>query len=87
MESKKPLSPFQEVHKKAQEALDHAREVRKKDAELRKNKAEEEAIREGSTVPKRKLRIVRRVKYIPVAAVRCAQMRARGREPSRCANR
>jgi hypothetical protein len=47
MESKKPLSPFQEVHKKAQEALDHAREVRKKDAELRKKKAEEEAIREG----------------------------------------
>lgn len=47
MESKKPLSPFQEVHKKVQEALDHAREVREKDANLRKKKAKEEAVREG----------------------------------------
>ena len=47
MQSKKPLSPFQEVHKKVQEALDHAREIREKDAERRKKKAEEEAVREG----------------------------------------
>jgi hypothetical protein len=47
MESKKPLSPFQEVHKKVQEALAHAREVREKEDELRKKKAKEEAIREG----------------------------------------
>jgi len=47
MESEKPLSPFQEVHKKVQEAVDHAREVREKEAELRKKKAEEEAVREG----------------------------------------
>jgi len=47
MESKKPLSPFQVVHKKVQEALDHAREIREKDADLRKKKAKEEAVREG----------------------------------------
>jgi|SRR5271167_1914078 len=55
MESKKPLSPFQEVHKKVQDALDHAREVRERDAELRKKRAEEESVREGSTVPNSKL--------------------------------
>jgi hypothetical protein len=47
MEIKKALSPFQEVHKRIQEALDHSREVREREAELRKKKAEEEAVREG----------------------------------------
>ena len=47
MESKKPLNPFEDVHKKAQDAIDHAREVREKEAELRKKKAEEKAVREG----------------------------------------
>ena len=47
METEKPLSPFQEVHKRIQEALGHSREVREREAELRKKKAEEEAVREG----------------------------------------
>ncbi len=54
MESKKPTNPFQEVHKQVQERVDRAREVRQKDGELRRKKADEEAVREGfdrSTVP------------------------------------
>jgi hypothetical protein len=47
MESKKPINPFQDVHEKAQEAIDHAREVREKEAGLRKKKAEKKAVREG----------------------------------------
>ena len=47
MESKKPLNQFQEVHKKVREALDRTREVQGKDAELRKKKAEEKAVREA----------------------------------------
>jgi hypothetical protein len=47
MESKKPLNQFQEVHKKVREVLDRAREVQGKDAELRKKRAEEEAVPEG----------------------------------------
>ena len=59
MENKKPLSTFREVHHKVQEALSHAREVREKDAELRKKRAEEEVLREGfDRVSKRRLRIV-----------------------------
>jgi hypothetical protein len=46
MENSKPLSPFQEVHKKVQEALAHARQIREKEADLRKKRAEQEAIRE-----------------------------------------
>ncbi|MGB8772405.1 MAG: hypothetical protein WCC92_22535 [Candidatus Korobacteraceae bacterium] len=47
MENKKSLNQFQEVHKQVQERLERAREVQKKDAALRKDKAEDEAIREG----------------------------------------
>ena len=61
MENKKPLSTFREVHRKVQEALSHAREVREKDAELRKKRAEEEVLREEfDRVSKRRLRIVRK---------------------------
>jgi hypothetical protein len=55
MEYKKPSNPFEDVHKKAQDAIEHAREVREKEAELRRKKAEEGAIREGSRVPDPKL--------------------------------
>jgi hypothetical protein len=47
MENNQPLSPFQEVHKKIQEARDHIREVGEKDAERRKKTTEAEAVREG----------------------------------------
>jgi hypothetical protein len=47
MENKKPLNPFQEVHKRAREAADRAREIRERDSELGKKKVAEEAIREG----------------------------------------
>jgi hypothetical protein len=47
MENETPLSPFQEVHKRIQEARDHARVRREEEASLRKKKAEEEATREG----------------------------------------
>jgi hypothetical protein len=47
MDNEKPINQFQEVHKKVKERLDRAREVREKDSEVRKEKAEEEAIREG----------------------------------------
>jgi hypothetical protein len=47
MDNEKPLNQFQEVHKKVQEARDRARLVREKDSELRKERAEDEAVREG----------------------------------------
>jgi hypothetical protein len=47
MDNEKPLNQFQEVHKKVKERLDRARDAREKDSEVRKEKAEEEAIREG----------------------------------------
>jgi|SRR5208282_6910238 len=59
MASKKYVNPFQDVHEKAQAAIDHARRVREEEAERRKKNAEEEAAREN-VVPRRKLRIVRR---------------------------
>jgi hypothetical protein len=47
MESEKRVNRFEEVHKKAQDAIAHARQIREKDAELRKKEAEDEAVREG----------------------------------------
>jgi hypothetical protein len=47
MESKRRLNWFEEVHKRAQDAIAHARQIREKDAELRKKEAENEAVREG----------------------------------------
>ena len=47
MDIEKPRNQFQEVHKKVQERLDRAREARERDSGIRKEKAEEEAVREG----------------------------------------
>ena len=47
MDNEKPLNQFQEVHKRVQERLARDREVQVKDSELRKKRAEEEAVREG----------------------------------------
>lgn len=47
MENQKPLNQFEEVHKKVQERLERTREAQEKDAAVRKNKAEDEAVREG----------------------------------------
>ena len=47
MEIKKSENPFQDPHKKAQDAIDHAREIReKKIAELGKKNAEKKTIPE-----------------------------------------
>jgi hypothetical protein len=54
MDNEKPLNAFQEVHKRAREAVNRVREIREKDSELRKKKVAEEAVREGfdrSTIP------------------------------------
>lgn len=55
MDNEKPLNPFQEVHKRAREAADRAREVREKDSTIRQKRAEEEAVREGFDRPSSKL--------------------------------
>jgi hypothetical protein len=47
MDNEKPLNQFQEVHKKVKERLDRARDAREKDSEVRKEKADYEAICEG----------------------------------------
>ncbi|MGA2373522.1 MAG: hypothetical protein ACLPPV_21400 [Candidatus Korobacteraceae bacterium] len=47
MNNEKPLNLFQEVHDRVRAAADRAREAREKDAELRKKKVAEEAVREG----------------------------------------
>jgi hypothetical protein len=47
MDNAKPLNQFQEVHQKVKERLDRARDAREKDSEVRKERAEEEAVREG----------------------------------------
>jgi len=47
MANEQPLSPFQQVHKKIQEARERVRKERERDEELRKEKSEEEAKREG----------------------------------------
>ncbi len=51
MESKKRLNRFEEVHKKAQDAIAHARQIREKDAERRKKKQKTKPSAKGSTVP------------------------------------
>jgi hypothetical protein len=55
MKNKKPLNQFEEVHKRAREARDHAREVQEKDAEARQERAEQEAVRQGFDRPRLKL--------------------------------
>ena len=47
MANQQSLSPFQEVHKKIQEARERARKERERDDALRKNRSENEAKREG----------------------------------------
>ncbi|MGC2107977.1 MAG: hypothetical protein WA655_00580 [Candidatus Korobacteraceae bacterium] len=49
MESKKPFDQLYDPHKKAQDAIDHAREVREaKMAELEKKKTEPRLIADGN---------------------------------------
>jgi len=43
MANEQPLSPFQEVHKKIQEARKRAREEQQRDDALRRERLEEEA--------------------------------------------
>ena len=47
MEKTEPVNQFQEVHRLVKERLDRARDAREKDSEIRKEKAEKEAVREG----------------------------------------
>jgi hypothetical protein len=47
MANKQPLSPFQEVHKKIQEARDRARKEREKDEAVRAERLEKEAESKG----------------------------------------
>lgn len=47
MDNNKPLNQFQEVHRLVQERLDHVRDAQVRDSELRRKRAQEEAIREG----------------------------------------
>ncbi len=49
MNHKEPVNPFEDPHKKAQEAIDHAREVREtKIADRARDKAEPRLIAEGN---------------------------------------
>jgi len=47
MANQQSLSPFQEVHKRIQEARERGRKERERDEALRKEKSEEQAKREG----------------------------------------
>ncbi len=49
MNHREPVNPFEDPHKKAQDAIDHAREAREKRiADLAKNKAEPRLIADGN---------------------------------------
>jgi hypothetical protein len=43
MQNEKDVNPFEDVHKKAKAFKDHARETNKKDEELRKKQAVQDA--------------------------------------------
>jgi hypothetical protein len=47
MTNEQPLSPFQEVHKKIQEARDRVRKEQEKDEALRRERLEKEAESNG----------------------------------------
>ena len=47
MANQQPLSPFQEVHKKIQEARERGRKERERNEALRKERSEEEPKKEG----------------------------------------
>jgi len=55
MANEQPLGPFQEVHKKIQEARDRARKEQEKDEALRAERLEKEAEARASTASKEDL--------------------------------
>jgi hypothetical protein len=51
MDNKPQTNQFQEVHKQVKERLERDRQAREKGAEVRKEEAEKEAVREGFDRP------------------------------------